>query len=292
MKTFKQFLNENNIAQIATSGIASAALAAPPKPEARSYIVDLMKKKEGFRPVAEIDKDATQKQKKDVIVVGHGTTFVYPDTGKPIKVGDPITKEKAEELINVSIDKVITPQMEKIPGWDDMHSGQQASLLSFAYNLGQNFYGDKDFKKITTALKNKEWDKVPETMKLYNKSGKKVLAGLVTRRQEEADLWTHGFPSNKKQETTSTGVKLKPYASVEQIKPVGEILQRPYELGNAFKSTSTNNDKQETEYTIQKGDTLTKIAGNDPEKLKTIIGTNNIKDPNKIQVGQKIKIPK
>ena len=82
MKTFKQYLIENNLTQVASSAIASAALAAPPKPEARAYIVDAMKKKESFRPVAVKDTIATGQP----IVYGYGTTNINPKTGKK-KIG-------------------------------------------------------------------------------------------------------------------------------------------------------------------------------------------------------------
>lgn len=109
MKSFKAFLTENVMARLAAAGIAGAAMAAPPKPEATQYIVDYMKQKEGFRPVAVPDKDA----RGNPVVVGYGTTHVYPDTKKPIKVGEKITPEKAEDLIKASIEKDITPTMEK-----------------------------------------------------------------------------------------------------------------------------------------------------------------------------------
>lgn len=287
MKSFKQFLIESNIANIAAQGIASATFAAPPKPEARDYIINAMKQKEGFRPVAVKDTIATGQP----TVFGYGTTSINPKTGKPIEIGEKITPEEAEELLNIKIDKDITPKMEKIPGWDDMTSGQQAALLSFAYNSGENFYGSKGYEQITDALKNKQWDRVPEVMKLYNKSGGKVRGGLVTRRETEGNLWTHGFPSNKS-ETSEQKPEQKPDITFQQITPVGEILQRPFELGMA---TNKKLDKPQPQtqnfYTIKQGDTLTKISGNNQAKMDAIVKANNIKDVNKIKVGQKLIIP-
>jgi len=46
------------------------------------------------------------------------------------------------------------------------------------------------------------------------------------------------------------------------------------------------------EYTVKPGDNLTKIAQANNKNLQDIIKLNNILDPNKISVGQKIKLPK
>jgi lysozyme len=72
-----------------------------------------------------------------------------------------------------------------------MNPNQQAALVSFAYNLGENFYGRKGFETLTKALSNIDtFDKVPDALKLYNKSGGKKLNGLERRRNAEANLWS------------------------------------------------------------------------------------------------------
>jgi GH24 family phage-related lysozyme (muramidase)/LysM repeat protein len=299
MKSFKQFLIESNIANIAAQGIASATFAAPPKPEARDYIINAMKQKEGFRPVAVKDTIATGQP----TVFGYGTTSINPKTGKPIEIGEKITPEEAEELLNIKIDKDITPQMEKIPGWDDMTSGQQAALLSFAYNSGENFYGSKNYDQITKALKNKQWDRVPEVMKLYNKSGGKVRGGLVTRRETEGNLWTNGFSSSKKDTTTKQTNNDTEENDDDKIFGVSDpgvegtaypVTKAFNEIGTRVKNSLTNQSEQpkkQTEYIVKAGDTLTKIAGNNKSKLDAITKLNNILDPNKIKLGQKLIIP-
>jgi GH24 family phage-related lysozyme (muramidase) len=62
-------------------------------------------------------------------------------------------------------------------------------LQSFAYNLGARFYGSSGFNTITRVLKNKEWDKVPDALKLYRNPGTNVEAGLLRRRVAEGKLW-------------------------------------------------------------------------------------------------------
>ncbi|HWO78136.1 MAG TPA: LysM peptidoglycan-binding domain-containing protein, partial [Bacillus sp. (in: firmicutes)] len=48
--------------------------------------------------------------------------------------------------------------------------------------------------------------------------------------------------------------------------------------------------KTETVYTVKKGDTLSEIAQKYNTTVKALQSLNNIKDPNKIYVGQKLKI--
>ena len=276
MKSFKTYLEENRKAALVALAITGAAMAAPPKPEATEYIVDYMKEKEGFRPVAEPDKDA----KGNPVVVGYGTTHVYPDTKKPIKVGEKITPEKGEELIKTSIEKDITPKMEKIPDWDKMDPGKQAALLSFGYNVGHNFYGAKGYETITQNLKNKEWEKVPETLKMYNKGGGKVLRGLTTRREQEGKLWSEGLP------TTEPKVEKPKTATPPKTQPVQTQTQKP-----VTPTKQQTQPKPETDsYEVKTGDNLSKIAKQYGKKVEDIIKLNpEIKDPNKIQPGQKIK---
>jgi nucleoid-associated protein YgaU len=48
----------------------------------------------------------------------------------------------------------------------------------------------------------------------------------------------------------------------------------------------------DNEYTIQSGETLWKLTKGDPAKIKQIQTANPGLDPNKLSVGQKIKIPR
>ena len=70
-----------------------------------------------------------------------------------------------------------------------MSDGKRGALLSFAYNLGDSFYGSGDFNTITKILKNKEWDKVPDALYLYRNPGSNVEAGLARRRKAEGECW-------------------------------------------------------------------------------------------------------
>jgi len=82
------------------------------------------------------------------------------------------------------------PSLQKIPYWGEMNDNQRGALLSFAYNLGADFYGSPDFSTITRVLKNKEWSKVPDALYLYRNPGTNVEKGLARRRVAEGKLWS------------------------------------------------------------------------------------------------------
>lgn len=119
--------------------------------------------------------------------IGWGTTK-YLD-GSPVKPGDLITREKADFLLRETVQKAVVPMLARLPFWGEMQSGQQAALISFAWNLGWGFYGAEGFATISTILKDKAWNKVPDALLLYRNPGSKVEAGLRRRREAEGKLW-------------------------------------------------------------------------------------------------------
>jgi len=121
------------------------------------------------------------------ITIGWGSTKNFD--GKLFKITDKISIQNANLLLEHQIKNEFLPQLQKIPHWEKMNDNQRGSLLCFAYNLGADFYGHPDFNTITRVLKNKEWDKVPEALKLYRNPGTNVEAGLTRRRIVEGKLW-------------------------------------------------------------------------------------------------------
>jgi hypothetical protein len=78
-----------------------------------------------------------------------------------------------------------------------MAEEQVGALLSFAYNLGANFYGSEGFETISRRLRNKEWDLVDEALLLYVNPGSDVEEGLKRRRVAEGVLWSKGARKDK-----------------------------------------------------------------------------------------------
>lgn len=121
------------------------------------------------------------------ITIGWGSTRDFD--GKPFKLGQKITQKYADELFAHQIKNEFIPALKKIPYWDQMNDNQRGALLSFAYNVGANFYGSPYFKTITEVLKSSRWNEVPGALSLYCNPGSDVEVGLTRRRKVEGDLW-------------------------------------------------------------------------------------------------------
>ena len=146
--------------------------------------VFLIKQFEDFSPTAYYDPLTGNLP----ITIGWGSTKNFD--GKPFKITDKINIQNANILLDHQLEKDFLPTLSKIPYWGDMNVNQRGTLLCFAYNLGRDFYGHPDFGTITMVLKNKEWSKVPEALKLYRNPGTNVEAGLLRRRVAEGKLWS------------------------------------------------------------------------------------------------------
>lgn len=123
------------------------------------------------------------------ITIGWGIT--YKADGSPWQLGDRITQQQADELLNQAIAKDFLPALEKIPTWQHMNANQQGAILSFAWNVGAEFYGASGFSSITRALSDpRGWSNVVATaLMLYVNPGSSVEEGLKRRRKAEGDLW-------------------------------------------------------------------------------------------------------
>lgn len=122
--------------------------------------------------------------------VGWGST--KKKDGSPFALGEKITQEEADSLLQYQLLTAYLPPLKNIPHFPDMSEEQVAALLSFAYNLGARFYGSDGFETISRRLRNKEWDLIPEAMLLYRNPGTNVEEGLKRRRIAEGALWSSG----------------------------------------------------------------------------------------------------
>lgn len=138
--------------------------------------LDLIKRFEGCKLEAYLDPIK-------IPTIGFGATFY--ENGTKVKIGDKITKERASELLewHVSQFAIRVKDLIKV----SINDNQFASLVSFAYNCG---IGNL---KISTLLKKVNANPFDTTIrdefKKWNRAGGKVLAGLTTRRNAEADLY-------------------------------------------------------------------------------------------------------
>ena len=123
----------------------------------------------------------------DPWTIGYGTTR-YSD-GRKVQRGDKLTVIDASKLLELEIERIVNKLRVTVPFWNAMNGDKQSALISFAYNLGSDFYGTTGFETISKRLKEKDWNAVPEAMLLYRNPGTSVEAGLLRRRQAEGRLW-------------------------------------------------------------------------------------------------------
>ena len=121
------------------------------------------------------------------ITIGWGST--KKRTGQPFHLGEKISLEEANALLDFDIRNRFLPALKDIPHWNQMNDNQRGALLSFAYNLGAGFYGGRNFNTITRILKERRWNEVPKVLEMYRNPGTKVEAGLLRRRKAEGKLW-------------------------------------------------------------------------------------------------------
>lgn len=122
-----------------------------------------------------------------VATIGWGSTR-YPD-GSRVRLGQSISQQRADELLNHEIERIVQVLKESIPYWDEMNINQKSALISFGYNLGAYFYNSSGFATISRVLTSKAWDEVPNAMYLYRNPGTHFEAGLARRRIAEGDLF-------------------------------------------------------------------------------------------------------
>lgn len=142
-------------------------------------------------------------------------TIGYGHYGSDVKAGMTITLKKAEELLLQDCQKFVNhvnTYMDKY----NFNQNQFDALVSFAYNIG-------NIKQLT-ANGTRTIAQISAKITAYNKSGGKVLNGLVKRRAKEKELFDT---------PTSTTVK----KSNEEI--AKEVVAGKWGNGNARKTALT-----------------------------------------------------
>jgi GH24 family phage-related lysozyme (muramidase) len=119
--------------------------------------------------------------------IGYGTTR-YRD-GHAVLPGDEISQDQADQLLQDEAEHIAERLRTSIPFWGEMSNNQHCALISFAYNLGTEFYGAAGFSTISRTLREKRWADIPAALMLYRNPGSSVEAGLKRRRAAEGALW-------------------------------------------------------------------------------------------------------
>ncbi|MEB3266252.1 MAG: C39 family peptidase [Cyanobacteriota bacterium] len=125
--------------------------------------------------------------------IGYGFTQL---NGRPVRPGDSISRTAADAQLASGVQACARHLGSTIPYWGEMAADQCCALISFAWNLGEDFYGNEtNFHTISLRLRNRDWAAVPDALMLYCNPGTAVEAGLRRRRQAEGDLWRQGMAS-------------------------------------------------------------------------------------------------
>lgn len=119
--------------------------------------------------------------------IGWGTTTYYD--GTPVKAGDTISQELADAMLTTRVWVDGRRLAERIPCWGRLNIHQRAALASFTYNMGPNWFGGDGFPTITAHLRAGRLAQVAQVLPNYRNPGTPVEAGLLRRRQAEAELW-------------------------------------------------------------------------------------------------------
>ena len=118
-----------------------------------------------------------------VATIGYGSTR-YPN-GKRVEINDKLTNEaEATQLLLSTLNAFETAVNKNLP---NINQCQFDALVSLCYNIG-----GASFAKSTLVRKAKVNPNDPSILDEFmrwNKAGGKVLAGLTTRRAEEAKLY-------------------------------------------------------------------------------------------------------
>lgn len=136
--------------------------------------VDLIKDSEGFREEA-------YKCPAGKWTIGYGSTFYQDKT--PVKEGDTITRDKAEELLYWYCNTQVKYPNAKLS------DNQKSALCSLIYNIGQSAF---DKSKCKKAIERSDWQTAYNEWDWIRANGK-LMPGLVIRRQKEKRLFFEGL---------------------------------------------------------------------------------------------------
>lgn len=248
---------------------------------------------EGFAPKWEYDV----KHKGKYPTIGYGSRMDLPEFETAAKAcfgdkcedfmrraKDPnvgITEPEARQIATHSIMTTYRPRVEKmIKNFGELPADVQGALVSSAYRGA-----------ITGS---------PETVRLINAGEYEAAARAYVDREDYRDAQK---PENKKnfggivkrmnreaEAIRSLGAKPAPTATTTATTAVTTPVATPASAPKAKESAPASASSSQ-DYEIKKGDTLSAIAKRTGRSVEAIARENKIADPNKISVGQKLRIP-
>lgn len=178
-----------------------------------------------------------------------------------------LTSDEVEKLTRYDLEKTFLPRTQKaVKDFDTLPIEARTALVSSAYRgslLGS-----------------------PKTLELINarKGSEAAIEYLRNREYEKAKAKGSGVAGRMERE--SEGMKLIGAPPATSVLTSSSVPPLP----TAVPKQNIANDYEE--YEVKKGETLSAISKRSGRSIEAMTGASGIKDPNKISVGQKIKIPK
>lgn len=231
-----------------------------------SDITKLIKKHEGFEPVK-------YKDTRNIWTIGYGYNLEQASTKRDlanvgidynhVMRGGEIKPQQAEQLLQSSISVAISDARSIFPNFDSLPYNVQLILTDMSYNLG----GPKltKFKKFRKAIAENDYTSAADEMidsRWYKQVGNrsKFLVGMMRK-----------------------------VANSEGQSPGNNIGGFVKSMGGIPAGTRYSN---ENAVIVKQGDTLYRIASDNGVSVNDILKVNpNIKDPRRIKLGQRIKLP-
>ncbi|EOR24978.1 lysozyme [Niallia nealsonii AAU1] len=242
-------------------------------------------------------------------------TIGYGHYGPDVKQNMKITQAQADAYLKSDVarfEKAVNNNV-KVP----INQNQFDALVSFTYNCGEGALQRSDLLKLLNQGKYKE---AANQFDLWNKSGSKVLAGLVKRRAKEKELFLKDLPKETKTVSKNTNVKTyqvtkqhNGYATAADAKskknkkttvPKGKyyVFNESQGMINVTNkkgvpgswinpSETTTKTTKPKHHIVKNGENLTKIAKKYTTSVAAILELNpSIKNKDLIYPKQKIRV--
>jgi len=119
----------------------------------------------------------------NVWTVGYGSTFY--ENGSKVQQGDKITLDRADKLLLEMVKRFEISVKGLVKS--SINDNQLGALTSFAFNVGIGALSKSTLLKKVNA--NPDDPTIRNEFMRWTKAGGKVLKGLVTRREAEANLY-------------------------------------------------------------------------------------------------------
>lgn len=114
--------------------------------------------------------------------IGYGNT-TWED-GRPVRIGEQISKSRAEDLLKNTVEKFAIVVDAKVT--TKINQNQFDALVSLAYNIG---LGNFSSSTLLNQLNRNNFIGASHEFLRWDKSGGKPLLGLTRRRQREQTLF-------------------------------------------------------------------------------------------------------